>query len=69
MNEIDKHHKVIYKDYFSNDSIFKRWSLVLPKITMETAIKCDKICCNILENKIDEKTGVDQLLITIKKNE
>ena len=58
-----------YEDYFSNNSIFKRWSLVHPNITMKTSIKCDKICCNILENKIDEKIGVSQLLMTLNKNE
>jgi len=58
-----------YEDYFSNNSIFKRWSLVHPNITMKTSIKCDKICCNILQNKIDEKIGVSQLLMTLNKNE
>jgi len=58
-----------YEDYFSNNSIFKRWSLVHPNINMKTYIKCDKICCNILQNKIDEKIGVSQLLMTLNKNE
>jgi len=58
-----------YENYFSNNSIFKRWSLVHPNITMKTSIKCDKICCNILQNKIDEKIGVSQLLMTLNKNE
>jgi len=58
-----------YEDYFSNNSIFKRWSLVHPNITMKTSIKCDKICCNILQNKIDEKIGVSQLLMTLNNIE
>jgi hypothetical protein len=74
--EVEKEFKTLkpdllddYEDYFSNNSIFKRWSLVHPNITMKTSIKCDKICCNILQNKIDEKIGVSQLLMTLNKNE
>ena len=57
------------KDYHSNDSILNRWRLVLPNINIQTSIKCETICRNILESKVDEKIGVNQLLTTINKNE
>jgi hypothetical protein len=62
MNKLDK-------DYHSNESIFNRWLTVLPTINIQTAIKCEKICRNILESRVDEKIGVSQLLTTINKNE
>ena len=62
MNKLDK-------DYHSTESIFNRWLTVLPKINIQTAITCEKICRNILEHKVDEKLGVSQLLTTINNNE
>jgi hypothetical protein len=57
------------KDYHSNNSIFNRWRVIIPNINIQTSIKCETICRNILESKVDEKIGVNQLLTTINKNE
>lgn len=58
-------------EYFSDESIYQRWlkvCRVYPDINMnlQKAIMCDKICCNILESKIDEEIGINQLLAILK---
>lgn len=58
-------------EYFSDESIYQRWlkvCRVYPAIDMnlQKAIMCDKVCRNILESKIDEEIGINQLLAILK---